>query len=250
LSRRESPFRLEVAGATHSGRRHANEDHFRYDDDVGLLAVASGQPNRPAPRTAADTAIDALFDYVMDPSYTTPAEPRERLERAFAHVHLRVREKAQADEALRGMATTLACVLDRGRILLVGHVGDSRVARIRERHLERLTTVHRPGTDRLGGGVVRPGGTHGNERDTLTRGIGLAETIAPEVCVEGLRVNDAILICTATLMDVLDDRTIMDAVQRCRQPAAIVQELIQCALAEGVSDSLTLVYGHWREPGQ
>jgi protein phosphatase len=58
-----------------------------------------------------------------------------------------------------------------------------------------------------------------------------------------------VLVCTDGLTAVLDDRTILQAVQRHRQPHAIVNELVQQALAQGARDNITLVYGLWRAPG-
>jgi protein phosphatase len=224
-------------------------DHYRYEEELGLLAVASGVPFLPAGRVAAEAALDALFDYVTDPNVTSPADARERIDRAFAHVDRRVREQAAADDNLRGMATTLACAMERGRLLLIGHAGDSRVTRVREGRLERLTTDHRRGMDHLVLSRVVPGAAQGDETQVLTRAIGLGESLAPDVCVEGLRANDGVLVCTDGLTAVLDDRTILQAVQRHRQPHRIVNELVQQALAQGARDSITLVYGYWRAPG-
>lgn len=244
LSRVESPFRLETAGATHIGGRRANEDHFRFDEELGLLAVADGVSRRPAGRVAAEAAIESLFHYLTDPNMTAPADPRGRIERAFGHVHRHVREQAAADDQLRGMATTLACAMERGRLLLVGHVGDSQVIRFREGRLERLTTDHRVLTDPLTRSRAAPEGGH--EPNTLTRAIGLGESIVPEVCLEALRPNDGVLLATDGLTGVVDDDTIVATLQRARYPHAIVDALIQRALERGAHDNVTCVYGHWR----
>lgn len=245
MSRRESPFYLEVEGATHIGGRRSNEDHYRYDANLGVLAVSDGVSTRPAGRVAAEASIDTLFEYLTDPNMTSPAEPRERIERAFGHVNRRVYEQASADDQLRGMAATLACVMERGRLLLVGHVGDSRVIRFREGRLERLTTDHQLGTDLDTRSELTPEEIQGQDPRVLTRAIGLAEHIAPEVCVEALRPRDGILVTTDGLTAVVGDDTINAVVQHYRSPRAIVNELIQCALAAGGPDNITCVYGHW-----
>ena len=243
LSRRESPFHLDVYGATNIGGKHANEDHFRYDPDLGVFAVADGVTHLPAPNVAAEAAIEAFISYVTDPNVTPPIEPRERMERALGHVHRRVREQAAAEDHLRGMATTLACAMERGRLLLVGHVGDSRVIRIREGRLERLTTDHRRGTDPL---VLSRAASLGADPKALTRAIGLADSLAPSVSVEALHADDGVLVATAGLTSVLDDQTILATVQRGRHPRSIVSALIQGALARVAPDNLTCVYAHWR----
>jgi serine/threonine protein phosphatase PrpC len=246
VSRRESPFHLDIAGATHIGSRQANEDHYRYDEELGLLAIADGVSFRPAGRIAAETTIEALFAYMIDPNMTSPADPRERIERAFAHVHRHVREQAAAEPHLRGMATTLACAMERGKLLLVGNVGDSRVTRFREGRLERLTTDHCLGTDPLSRVRIGLEASPGSEANALTRAIGLEESITTDVCLEALRPNDGILLSTDGLTAVVDDETIVATIKRVRTPRAIVNELIRCALAQGAPDNTSCVYGLWR----
>ncbi len=244
MSRRESPFHLDIAGATHIGARHANEDHYRFDENLGLMAVVNGVSFRPAARIAAETAIEALFAYVTDPNMTSPADPRERIERAFAHVHRHVREQAAAEPHLRGMATTLACVMERGKLLLVGNVGDSRVTRFRDGRLERLSTDRRLGTDPLSRARMA-GEASGTDPNALTRAIGLEESVTTDVYLEALRPDDAILLATDGLA-VVDDDTIVATIQRVHSPRAVVDELTRCALARGAPDNTTCVFGRWR----
>jgi protein phosphatase len=237
---------LDIAGATHIGGRRANEDHYRYDEELGLLVVADGVSNRPAGRVAAEAAIAALFDYVTDPNMTAPGEARERIERAFGHVNRVVREQAAAEDHLRGMATTLACAMEHGKLLLVGHVGDSRVIRFREGQFQRLTTDHRLETDHVMRSRLTPEAIQAAGPNALTRAIGRGESVTTDVCVEALRPNDGILVTTDGLTAVVDDDTITATVRACRHPRAIVDALIRCALGRGASDNVTVVYGHWR----
>ncbi len=244
MSRLESPFRVDISGASHIGGKRANEDHYRYDDDLGLLAVASGVSTLRAPRIAAETAIGDLFDHLTDPLVTPPVALRDRLERALAHVHRSVREQAAADENLRGMAAAMACVMEKGRLLIVGHVGDCRVVRIREGQVERLTTEHRRGTDPMV--LSAAGAPEGNDPRALTRAIGLADTVAPDVSVEGLREKDSVLLATAGLMAAVDEQTLLATVQRGRNARHIVNELIQYGLSKNGPDSLTCIFARWQ----
>jgi serine/threonine protein phosphatase PrpC len=177
---------------------------------------------------------------------TSPAEPRERLERAFAHVNRHVRDQAAGDKQLRGMASTLACAMESGKLLLVGHVGDSRVIRFRDDRLERLTTDHRLGTDLDAQRRFTPEELQVRDPNLLTRALGLRDAVAPELCVEVVRPNDGILVTTDGLTAVVDDHTILATLRHYRSPRAIVDQLIECALAAGAPDNVTCVYGHWR----
>ncbi len=246
MSRERSRLHLEVAGGTHIGGRRANEDFYGFDAAVGLLAVADGVSRRPAGRVAAETAIGALFSRLTDPRVPLLVDPRERLEHALLHVHRRVRDQAAADEHLRGMATTLACVMEEGDFLVVGHVGDSRVLRLRERLIQRLTVDHRVDTDLQMRSQLPPEALKTYGPNTLTRGIGLGENVVPEVKVEPLLPDDGVLLTTDGLTAVVDDATIAATLLQHRSPQAAVDALIRCALDAGAPDNIACVYAHWR----
>ena len=176
-------------------------------------------------------------------------DARERVEQAFAFVHRRVREQAAAEEHLRGMATTLAFVVEHGDLLAVGHVGDSRVLRFRDGCIQRLTIDHRLASDLLMRKRMPPEALETYGPDTLTRGIGLGESIRPDVCVEALRPDDGILVTTDGLTCVVDDDTIAAALQRHPVPRHAVDKLVRLALASGAPDNITVVHGRWRVVG-
>jgi protein phosphatase len=246
LSSRQSSFHLEVAGGEHIGGRRAHEDFYSYDAALGLLAVADGVSSRPAGRIAAETAVGTLFSRLTDPRVPLLVDPRERLEDALLHAHRRVRDQAAADQLLRGMATTLACVMEEGDILVVGHVGDSRVLRLREGQLQRLTVDHRVDTDLLVRRQLPPEALKTYGPNTLTRGIGLGEKVVPEIGVEPLLPDDGVLVTTDGLTAVVDDATIAATLLRHRSPQAAVNALIRCALDAGAPDNIACVYAHWR----
>jgi protein phosphatase len=238
LSSRQSSFHLEVAGGEHIGGRRAHQDFYSYDAALGLLAVADGVSSRPAGRIAAETAVGTLFSRLVD--------PRERLEDALLHAHRRVRDQAAADEVLRGMATTLACVMEEGDLLVVGHVGDSRVLRLREGQLQRLTVDHRVDTDLLVRRQLPPEALKKYGPNTLTRGIGLGGKFVPEIRVEPLLPDDGVLVTTDGLTAIVDDATIAATLLQHRSPQAAVDALIRCALDAGAPDNIACVYAHWR----
>ena len=227
MGRHGSHLVLACAGASHIGGQPANEDFYFCDEDLGLLAVADGMAPHRAARVAAETAVEALAAHVEDPNATPPAGARERLERALAHVNRHVREAAAKDDHLVGMATTLACALEIGKVLVVGHVGDSRVMRFRKGELEPLTTDHRRGTE-------------------LTRAMGLADRVIPDICVEAIHAGDGILLATAGLTSVLDHDTVAAILHHDRSPRALADDLINAALRRTAPQNLTCVVGRWK----
>src|SRR5512139_2915073 len=130
------PNTFAAAGATDAGlQREVNEDRFYVDQSRGLFIVIDGVGGQAAGGKAADVALCML---------------RERLERETGPVRERVREAiAVANNEIHRLASTrpewvgMACVLTVAVIqngsAIVGHVGDTRLYKIRDGQIEKIT---------------------------------------------------------------------------------------------------------------
>jgi len=132
---------LIAAGQTDTGRqRDVNEDRFYCDAARGLFIVIDGVGGQAAGGKAADVALSTL---------------RKRLEREMGPVAQRVREAiTNANNEIYRLAGTrpewngMACVLtvaviDNGSVT-IGHVGDTRLYKLRNHGLEKITRDHSP----------------------------------------------------------------------------------------------------------
>ena len=132
---------LKAAGDSDPGRlRDVNEDRFHIDVARGLFLVVDGVGGQAAGGRAADIAVRML---------------RERLERETGPVASRVREAiAIANNEIHRVAglrpewNGMACVLtvvvvDEDRAV-VGHVGDTRLYKLRGDRIEKITSDHSP----------------------------------------------------------------------------------------------------------
>src|SRR5215472_4031690 len=130
---------LLAAGRTDPGRqRTVNEDRFHCDAARGLFMVIDGIGGQAAGGKAADVALSML---------------RTRLERETGNASGRVREAITlANNEIVRLAGTrtqwsgMACVLtvavvDDGR-LVIGHVGDTRLYKLRNGRIEKVTRDH------------------------------------------------------------------------------------------------------------
>src|SRR5207247_2635864 len=132
---------VRAAGHTHPGlQREVNEDRFHVDVARGLFIVVDGIGGQAAGGKAADIAMRML---------------RARLERETGTVADRVREAITvANNEIRRVAAMrpewhgMACVLtvavvDDGRVI-VGHVGDTRLYKLRNGRIDKATRDHSP----------------------------------------------------------------------------------------------------------
>ena len=141
------------------------------------------------------------------------------------------------------MAATLTGVYSAGRDLFVANVGHSRCYLFRSGRLSQLT---RDDTlrERLSSGAHPTPIGQGLEDPphVLTDSIG-ADGAGPHVIVEHFRLedDDAILLCTNGLTDVVSEDAIADILASKRSPDEQSKLLEEAALASGGTDDVTVV---------
>ena len=142
------------AEQTHTGkRRHHNEDAVLSWPDAQLWAVADGMGGHASGEVASKMAVDTLREFFRatsaDPEATWPYKmdkargyEENRLITGIKLANLRIHEAAQKNPQMHSMGTTVAGILVVEDGVLIGHVGDSRVYRIRDGKMEQLTSDH------------------------------------------------------------------------------------------------------------
>lgn len=220
------PAGLDVGVASHTGLvRSSNEDDYLLvGGERGLVvAIADGMGGAVGGAEASRTAVRAFAAQAADPR--SRAEASERLRRGFAAANERVREVAATVPSLREMGTTLtAVILEPGRAVL-GHVGDSRLYRLRDGRLEALTQDH----------VVK-GSAH-----LLLRCIGGDGPPAePDVRTESVAAGDRLVLATDGVWNVVPPAELERAALR-RTPQEAAEAMVQAALAAGGPDNATAV---------
>jgi serine/threonine protein phosphatase PrpC len=132
---------LNAAACTHPGRvRLNNEDMPVIDAARGIFGVIDGIGGQAGGEVAAATARDVILQRLARPAGT----PAERVREAIAIANNEIYRRASASAELAGMGcvVTLAIVSD-GRIT-IGHVGDTRLYKIRPEAIRKITRDHSP----------------------------------------------------------------------------------------------------------
>lgn len=247
------PFKIDVAGDTNVGKaRRWNEDCLGIAEDVGLLLVADGVSTRPSGDVAAKLAVDTVRGYFETPETTWPAEALEasgearvRLLAATLLANHRIIEEAKRRPDAEGCLTTLAGVLALSDRLWVAHVGDSRVYRYRGGQLKLLTCDHTIGTDLEVRARIKPDKLERMQPATLTRALGLDESVEPDVQMETLCAGDLVLLATDGLTKVVDEGVIVDVLDEYHDLGAAVATLIARANERGGPDNITCILARW-----
>lgn len=238
-----------VQGVSDIGRvRRRNEDSFALSVESGLAVVADGMGGHPggdiASQVSSQTAIDVLREAsaeLSDPHrFAETAE--DHMERAVLAAHTEVRARGVAEPELDGMGTTLTAMIahPETRQWVIGHVGDSRVYRLRGTSLDQLTRDDTWVQQQIDNDIMNPDQARRSAyAHLLTQCIGLEEVPTPQVLKGVGEQGDRYLLCTDGLVGMLSDEEITQILSKDSAPEALLSELIDAANEAGGHDNIT-----------
>jgi serine/threonine protein phosphatase PrpC len=236
----------KAAGDSDPGlQRGVNEDRFHVDPARGIFAVIDGVGGQAAGEKAAETAL---------------AMVRTRLERETGAVEDRVREAitlanneihrlASIRSEWHGMACVMTIAVVSNGDIVVGHVGDTRLYKLRADGIQKLTRDHSPVGEREDAGELseRDAMQH-PRRNEVYRDVG-SEHHEPDdpqfidLLRQPVEPDAALLLCSDGLTDAITTSAISEIVRDfAGHPLEIVRGLIDAANAAGGKDNVTVVY--------
>ncbi|MCC7487468.1 MAG: serine/threonine-protein phosphatase [Burkholderiales bacterium] len=208
----------DIAGVTDAGRRRAaNDDRMAWDAQLGLALIADGVGGHNAGEIASLAAARSIrADLRMALCAAGGERAGNRQERRAALVHelvrranSRVREAAGRSLALAGMGTTLALALLDEDFATIASVGDSRVYRMREGELERLTHDPFALAGMIERGCVRAGeARRSGLKNARGRVLGMPGRIEPDLTQHPLAPDDLFLLCSDGLISAVTEEEI------------------------------------------
>lgn len=235
---------VSVASRTHVGKvRQNNEDAVIV---CGMLCgVADGMGGHQAGETASAAARDGLIAALRDEK-PDPALLQQTVKKVNRQIFLR----AQADEKLRGMGTTVSVIWLGGESVYVAHVGDSRVYRMQQGTLRQITEDHSlVGEMVRAGAITREQASTHPMRNVITRALGTEGSVEVDLLTVPRRADDLWLICSDGLYDMVSNDRIAE-ILRSHPIEQAADMLLQAALDGGGSDNISLVLVKDREGAQ
>jgi PPM family protein phosphatase len=197
-----------------------------------LQAVADGMGGHAAGDVASATVIRALARHDEPSPAGTLAGT---LRAAVIDANTAIRQRTQADPALRTMGTTLTAMLWAGDTYALAHIGDSRAYLLRDGQLRQLTEDHALAN------LVANAGAVPFLAPVMTRFLDGRPDRSPDISVRQARPGDRYLLCSDGLTAVVPDQAIHDALK----PGASLQEtagqLVTLTDAGGAPDNITVI---------
>lgn len=242
-------------GATHPGRvREENEDAFVVAPDLGLVVVADGVGGAGGGKLAADVVVSTVHRFFARESTRSilrRARPASLVDviptliAAAEEAHAELRRQASTS-GFHQMATTLATVVVAADHAFAMHAGDSRVYRLRDGELERVTEDHTA--------IARWEQQYGTVPPLVAREMGhmilravsaRMDTVRPDIWVEPAKPGDLYLVATDGLTRVVSDDAIARLVLGAPDLESAAHSLLNAALVEGGPDNITAALLHY-----
>ncbi len=228
----------KTAALSHPGRRRRhNEDSYVVEPP--LFAVADGMGGAKAGEVASGLAATALQESGVD------GESGEaRVTALIEEANRRVFRRASEDRDVSGMGTTMTVALIEEDSVAIGHVGDSRAYLIRNGRLEQLTDDHSLVAELVRSGKLTPEEAEAHpQRSVITRALGTEADVDVDTFSVEAAPGDLFLLCSDGLTTMVDDETILDAVERNRSNLEeAARALVNAANRGGGEDNITVVF--------
>jgi protein phosphatase len=212
---------LDVTFRSDVGRvRPHNEDSVAVDAELGLVILADGMGGYQAGEVASGIATDLLmreiragipklFESTIATDAGAPTPQTRLLRRGIEHANDAIHEASTRRSHLAGMGTTVVALLFWTDRVSIAHVGDSRIYRLRDNVLKRMTRDHSLIQELVDHGLYTPEQARTSpNRHLVTRALGLEATVRVEISEDHVYPKVIFLLCSDGLTDMVNDEDI------------------------------------------
>lgn len=238
--------------ATDVGKKRGhNEDNFLVDRDLRLFIVCDGMGGHSAGEVASAVAVQTILEEIregasdlgmFDEEGPPPSDDAicELLELAVRHASDRIMQLGEEDESRKGMGTTCSLLMFLGDRGFVAHVGDSRIYRVSDGQVERVTEDHSLRNEMLRQGKIDPDESLDQE-NAVVRAVGVSEDVEVDTWIVTPDPGDRFVLCSDGLTDYIDvDDEVADLVDDPDLEEA-TETCIDFANRSGGEDNVTVI---------
>jgi PPM family protein phosphatase len=239
---------LVYAGMSHKGQvRKINEDDFLIMPEFQIFCVADGMGGYERGEVASRLTVEAIGQYIENLAETSSENHPPRGELAYRSPWL---EKAiyfandQVVKASAGskMGSTIVIGHFVDNYMEVGHVGDSRAYRLRNRELQQLTEDHSLVYNLYKMGHITQAQMRNHpHKNVVTQALGPDPKINPGMSRVDVLPGDLFLYCSDGLSGMVDDAAISRILSSELDIVKALDQLILVANQAGGLDNITAI---------
>ena len=239
--------KMKVLAKSDKGKiREQNEDYYYISDEgtsPGIYMLADGMGGYEGGEIASRLAIDAATRYIgnhFNIINHTKEEIMKLVRDAMNYANEIVFDVAKNSEELQSMGTTLEICLIYNNRAYIGHIGDSRIYRIRDKFIRKLTTDHSYVEQLVKDGTITAEEARNHpKKNMLMKALGCSETLEPDVTVKNFQPGDIIVMTSDGLTNMVEDSKIYETIKNNFDISD--ETLVNMANDAGGIDNITVV---------
>ena len=226
--------------------RELNQDYYyisQESDEPKIYILADGMGGYKGGEIASRLATETVKQYILNNFSTTVKEKEEILKlihNAVEYANMVVYEKAKENPELEGMGTTLEVCLIYNNKAYIGHIGDSRIYRIRKEVIRKLTKDHSYVQKLLEDKkITRDEAKTHPKKNMLTKALGCTPYVEPDLRARNFEKGDIFIICSDGLTNMVEEQRIYELARENVETAA--EKLVLEANEAGGFDNITVI---------
>lgn len=226
--------------------RDINQDYYYISEEqseFNLYILADGMGGYNGGEVASKLAIESAKRYIdsnFDKIEHTKEAIIELVKNAVEYSNMVVYERSKEDKDLEGMGTTLDICLIYNTRIYIGHIGDSRIYRVRNNLIRKLTKDHSYVQKLIEDGTItrEEAMTH-PKRNMLMKALGCTPYAEPDLKIRRFQPGDVLLMCSDGLTNMVKDDEIYNEIKN--SPEHAPEILVEKANNAGGYDNITII---------
>ncbi len=226
--------------------REQNQDYYYIPETIEepqIYILADGMGGYKGGEVASKLATESVKKYIHNNFEDTPKNKEDILkliENAVEYANMVVYEKSKEIPELEGMGTTLeVCVIYNNKAY-IGHVGDSRIYRIRKDIIRKLTKDHSYVQQLIEDKkITREEAKSHPKKNMLTKALGCTPYVEPDIRARNFEKGDIFIMCSDGLTNMVEEKRICELVKEDISTAA--NKLVNEANQAGGYDNITII---------
>ena len=224
--------------------RKKNQDYYYISDDGNINILADGMGGYAGGEIASKLATISAKKYIEKYFDKTKEYDVEQIlqiiKSAMEFANSEVYNRAQEQEELEQMGTTLEiCLLYKNKIF-IGHIGDSRVYRLRRGIIRKLTTDHSYVQKLVEDGTItKEEAKNHPKKNMLVKALGCETEVSVDTFYKEFLEDDIILICSDGLTNMVSEEQIYKIINDNLEEAP--ENLVKEANNNGGLDNITFI---------
>ncbi|MEE9331533.1 MAG: Stp1/IreP family PP2C-type Ser/Thr phosphatase [Methylophilaceae bacterium] len=249
---------ISVARVTDIGQlRVRNEDAVASELTTGLIMVADGMGGHKGGETASEIAVLVVAAELAElmrkqgalNKKSSALTVADMLDKVVSQANNAIYAASQRNADCEGMGATLVTGVFINNKIVVGHIGDSRMYRLRENRLEPLTEDHSLLQEQINAGLItKEQAKVSNNSHLITRALGTDAQVALEINEYVVKVDDIYLLCSDGLTDLVSDEEISEILVESRGNVNVAaKNLVTLANNHGGNDNISVLTAFVKE---